>query len=740
MENKKEFIERTNPPTACAGLDDSIEALLAFFSTACRELRLACDRTRLRRSLYECSLSTTGLNSDEWGARLLHSAATPQLRIDCLELTANEAVASVRPTAPIGRVWTDEHGQTAWVLVVEERGSKLRVYLSSNSDTSSWLSRIELRSVLGIAPSDRHTWIALQPKLPCDTLCHSHGPAATPLSRFVRFLAPERGDIGVIVVFALVVGVLALSTPLAVETLVNTVAFGQFVQPVIVLALMLFAFLAFAAAIRIVQTYVAEVIQRRIYVRVASDLSHRLPRVDPAFWNGHYGPELINRFFEVITVQKVTTQLLLEGTSLVLQALVGMAVIAFYHPIFLGFDIFLLLLVGTVLFVIGRGAVATSTAESRQKYATAAWLEELARHPLAFRSRGGLKFALDQADLRVTDYLAARSAHFRILMRQIVASLALQVLASTVLLGLGGWLVIRGELTLGQLVAAELIVTVIVGSLAKIGKYLEGYYDVLAAVDKLGHLFDMPIDWHEGTELPRAARGIALAIHDLTSGKLPNGSAVHHATFYLAAGEHAALIGPAASLRSVLLQTIIGWQKPEIGHVELDGYDVRRLQDDSIQDQVALVAQIEVFSGTIAENIHLGRADVTENDIRMALRLVGLLDDVLDLPDGLATHLETDGRQLAHDQLVRLMLARAVATRPRLLLVDGLLDCLPDELVQSVGTALARALPACTCLIATGRRDIADKLPTKITLTADGRLEVPGPGRRSSTKGAKTLN
>ena len=134
----------------------------------------------------------------------------------------------------------------------------------------------------------------------------------------------------------MVIGLLALSSPIAVEALVNTVAFGQFVQPVVVLATILGVFLAFAAAMRAVQAYIAEIIQRRLFVRIAGDLAHRLPRVRSEFWDRHYGPELTNRFFEVVTVQKVTTQLLLEGSSLLLQTLVGMAVIAFYHPILAG--------------------------------------------------------------------------------------------------------------------------------------------------------------------------------------------------------------------------------------------------------------------------------------------------------------------------------------------------------------------------------------------------------------------
>src|SRR5690606_32539227 len=153
-----------------------------------------------------------------------------------------------------------------------------------------------------------------------------------------------------------------------------------------VLATILGVFLAFAAAMRAVQAYIAEIIQRRLFVRIAGDLAHRLPRVRSEFWDHHYGPELTNRFFEVVTVQKVTTQLLLEGSSLLLQTLVGMAVIAFYHPILLGFDAFLLLFILSIIFVLGRGAVATSVDESRQKYATAAWLEDLSRFPGAFSS------------------------------------------------------------------------------------------------------------------------------------------------------------------------------------------------------------------------------------------------------------------------------------------------------------------------------------------------------------------
>ena len=419
------------------------------------------------------------------------------------------------------------------------------------------------------------------------------------------------------------------------KALVNTVAFGQFVQPVVVLATILGVFLAFAAAMRAVQVYVAEIIQRRLFVRIAGDLAHRLPRVKSEFWDRHYGPELTNRFFEVVTVQKVTTQLLLEGSSLLLQTLVGMAVIAFYHPILLGFDAFLLLFILSIIFVLGRGAVSTSVDESRQKYATAAWLEDLARYPSAFTGRSGMAFAVEETDRRVAGYLSARVEHFRILMRQVVASLALQVIASTVLLGIGGWLVIRGELSLGQLVAAELIVTVIVGSFAKIGKFLEGYYDVMASMDKLGHLFDMPIERLDGVETAKSDEGMSISMHAVASPPTPSGQRLQQVSLTMFAGEQVAIAGGSAALRRRLLDVIIGRVEPTAGRLELDGMDARRLCLESLRDQSAFVSGPEIFQGTIAENIHLGRPTVREQDLIASLQAVGLWDELLALPAGL---------------------------------------------------------------------------------------------------------
>jgi len=123
----------------------------------------------------------------------------------------------------------------------------------------------------------------------------------------------------------------------------------------------------------------------------------------------------------------------------------------------LAFDFALVMLMALV-YLLGRGAISTSITESRCKYAMAAWLEDMARCRTAFRYDGAAEFALGRSDQLIYGYLDARRRHFSVLMRQLLAILLVQAIASTVLLAIGGWLVISGQLSLGQLVAAELIV------------------------------------------------------------------------------------------------------------------------------------------------------------------------------------------------------------------------------------------------------------------------------------------
>ena len=502
---------------------------------------------------------------------------------------------------------------------------------------------------------------------------HGHSPPR-PFARLRQLLHPERRDIQTVVLFAVAVAVLSLATPITVEALVNTVAFGVLLWPVIALAGVLMACLGLAAAIRAMQVFVVECLQRRLFVRVVADYAHRLPRLKLEAFDHRYGPELANRFFDVLNLQKSVSVLLLDGVALVVTALVGMVVLAFYHPFLLGFDILLILLIAFTLFGLGWGGIRTSLHESHAKYDVAAWLEELLRCLRGFKFAGGQRLALERADHLAGEYVTARRQHFRVVWRQTVFSLGLQVVASTALLGIGGYLVINRQLTLGQLVASELIVALVVASVAKLGKYTETYYDLMAAAEKLGLVTDLPLEREGGEALKHTGTGIAVRVHGVDH--------VSHRTlpdltdWRVAANERVAVIGPPGSGKTTLFEVLCGLREPGRGVVEMDGIDQRGLSLGELREQVALVEGTDIFIGTVAENIRVGRADLSPTDVRQALQTVGLLGVVHALPNGLDTPLTPGGGPLSAGQAVRLTLARALAGRPRLLILDGVLDAL----------------------------------------------------------------
>lgn len=612
-----------------------------------------------------------------WQERLRETAGEIGLQVSDVWLTPVEVAGAVRAVQPAVTFRRSPDNPDGWMLLLDRRWGKVyRADLAG--EDGGWISVDDLGRELGSATDQRLPWLLCDPVVASETPVEDHDHAIPPLRRLMQLVRPDRADLWSILVFGALVGGLTLATPVAVQQLVNSVALGGLMQPVVVLALLLLAVLAFAATLTALQAYVAEIVQRRIFVRVAADLAHRLPRVRLEAFDRQHGPELVNRFFDVMTVQKLGAILLLDGVALALQTLIGLLVLSFYHPLMLAFSVILVAGIAVVALVLGRGAVPTAIAESRSKYAVAGWLEEIARHAPELKTTGAARFAVERADVLAREYLRARSAHYRIVFRQLAGALGLQVLASSALLGLGGGLVIAGQLTLGQLVASELIVTAIVASFAKLGKHLENFYDLLAAVDKLGHLFDLPLERDDGMVPAAGSAGIALVFRNV-SFDYGDRHVIDNLDFDVGAGERVALIGPTGSGKSTVLDLILGLRSPSAGYIALDGVDLRELRLDALREQIVRVGGAEIIEGTVEDNVRMGRGHVTALTIRDALAAVGLLDPVLKLPDGLHTYLSTNGQPLSKGQAMRLDLARAIAGRPRLILLDETMNGLDEE-------------------------------------------------------------
>ena len=606
-------------------------------------------------------------------------------------------------------------GSFETLMLVLEIKSRGRILVHRNGEdvvvSIRWLQK-----QLGRDGENNFNWQLIQPVYVAQNASRIHYNGGreprqlTPMKRFIGLLRPDFKDIRTIVIFSVVIGLLSLTTPLAVEAVVNTIAFGRYLQPLIILSIIVLVFLGFRAALNILMTVVTEILQRKLFVRTVEDLSYRLTRVPLQIWNDYHGPELVNRFFDIANVQKITSKLLLETLMLILQTVIGLTVLAFYHPFLLGYDIGLLVMMTFVLWLIGRGAVRTAKEESQLKFRTGAWLQEIARHPTTFKFNGGLGFALNRADELAAQYINHRQQHFRILIKQMSFAMIMQVIAATALLALGGYLVIEGQMTLGQLVAAELIVTVILGSFAKLGKDLESYYDLMASVDKLGKLFDLPVERADKLVLARQPGAYGLKIVDFA---LENESI---AQLDFEPGYSYAICGSGELNRSNLINSLNGIIKPARGYVLLNDYRVDAISSESLQAKIGIVRDIEIFEGSIDENLRMGRENVGSRETNDIIERLGIRKTIAALDNGLNTTIRVNGFPLSRGDAIRLVLARALISRPGILFIDGILDWLSDLEIENTLQRLRSFTKDTTIVVSTGRKVISGWADFKLDL------------------------
>ncbi|MFN6105497.1 MAG: ABC transporter ATP-binding protein, partial [Planctomycetaceae bacterium] len=363
----------------------SIEDLQTLIEQVWLDSGYPLDRQSLKRALQEACLARPGLAEDLWTVWVDEASESLAQQCRRVEGRLDDFLELAECAAPL-MIWLPKRGTL--LGLTGRGGGRVHVHRSGGGG-SQWLGPAALKKLLESEQGeDLLQGVVFEGHVGDVLHSAAEGHSASPWARLRFLLRPEWSDIGVILVFAVVNGLLALATPIAVESLVNTVALGQLFQPLIVLTVFVFLFLAFGAGLKALQTVVVETIQKRLFARVAGDLAYRLPRVTAGATREIHLPELVNQFFDVVTVQKVSASLLLDGVSLVIGTLVGMMVLGFYHPWLLGIDLVLLALMFCIVVFLGRGAIQTSIRESKRKYAMAAWLEDLAASPLTFHYEG----------------------------------------------------------------------------------------------------------------------------------------------------------------------------------------------------------------------------------------------------------------------------------------------------------------------------------------------------------------
>ncbi len=496
----------------------------------------------------------------------------------------------------------------------------------------------------------------------------------SPWQRLWRLLAGERKVVTYIYVYAILSGLVAMSLPLGIQASFRFISSGTMTTSLFVVVLLLLAGLGIAGLLQIIQLWLVEILQQRVFARGAFEFAIRIPRIDIRSLRQHYPPELMNRFMDVVALQKELPKLLVDISAAVLQVLFGLVLLTIYHPYFLSFVLFSFLFVSLLFYYTFERGLRTSIKESSFKYQIQFWLEELGRAVRLFRLSPNSRLPLLKMDELVNKYLYFRNQHFRVLVRQHAFILLFKLLTIGGLLLLGGALVQARQFSLGQLVASEVLVILVVGAIEKAVIGLPTIYHVLTSLEKIGQVTDLPLVDHKHKlpfHPPAQQQGIALRLKGVDAWYVSGRPALQGIDLEVVPCEKICLSGPEGSGKHTLMRLLIGYARYE-GLVQVNGVALCDLDMDSWRMHVSSdFPGFEIFSGTILENISLGRPSVSVEDVYRAMDAVCLTDAVGRLPDGLHTALDATGRPLSLSERQKLVLARCIVSRPRLILLFG---------------------------------------------------------------------
>ncbi len=501
------------------------------------------------------------------------------------------------------------------------------------------------------------------------------------LYRFIKtILRGETNYYWLAIIYGIGISLLTLAVPISVQMLINTVANTGLTTPLVVLSVTLFVLLIFSGLLNALRLYLMELFGRRFYARMLSEISLRTLYAQNPFFADSGKSTLFNRYFDIVIVQKSVPYLLVGGFTVILQALVGFVIVSLYHPVFLGFNIALVLMLWLVWGIWGKGAMMSAVSLSHTKHNVAGWVEGLGASNGYYKSRRHIERALKETDKKTAEYIESSKQHFKYTFSQSIAYLFIYALASALLLGLGGWLVIIGELSLGQLVAAELILSAVFYGISQLGIYYTSFYDLTAAAEELSHFYHVPQEVPAGTLEPR--KGSHNLIFENVKGCARNVPVTLN--LKIEAGERIMCCASNHGAQRMFTNLLKHHAKPDGGLVSFAGTDVLDIEVHELRQLVTILDRPTLVEGSMRDFLKTSYDESDSSAVLSALRLTGLDSVVKYLPDGLDTHLSATGAPLSLVEVLKLKLAAAVLSKPSVLVLNQLFDMLPAHALKQV--------------------------------------------------------
>ena len=505
----------------------------------------------------------------------------------------------------------------------------------------------------------------------------------SPLKKFFRLLSLDRQDIVLVYLYSLINALVGLSLPLGIQAIMTTVTVNSVTTSLIVLIVVVLVGILITSMLNVFQLTIMERLQQRIFTRATFEFASRIPRIKIETLIKEYSPELMNRFFDIMTIQKGLPKLIIDFTASVLQIFFSLILLAFYHPLFAFYGLFIVAILIVFIRLTTYKGLKTSMYESKYKYQAASWLEELARTMNIFKLAGYTDLPLKKTDKVVAQYLESRTSHFKILINQYWFIVGFKFLMTGGILIIGTALLVNQQINIGQFVASEIVIIIILGAAEKLHSGLEVMYDVLTGVEKISAITDKEIENDHGIAFEDVddGKGVKFEFRKVSyEYQINKHKAVNEVSFVIKSGQKVCFAGYSASGTSTMINLCASMMHNYTGSILVNDLLLKNLNLISLRSYVGeKLAQNEILNGTIAENISMDRDDITFKDVIDACEKVNLRSFVENLPLGFDTPIVQNDMTLPFSITAKINLARSVAEKPRLFLMDKPLQNLDKQ-------------------------------------------------------------
>lgn len=494
----------------------------------------------------------------------------------------------------------------------------------------------------------------------------------TPLKRFYNLLELDKKDVYQIFFYAIFAGLVSLSLPLGIQAIINFLQSGRVSASWIVLTILVVMGVALVGILSLMQLRITENLQQKIFIRSSFEFGIRLPKIKSEELYNKYPIELANRFFDTLTIQKGTSKLLIDFSAALLQIIFGLLLLSLYHPYFVFFGILLFFILYFIFKFSYSIGLDSSLKESKYKYKVASWLQELARNNFSFRNQLNFDFGLQKNDHLVQDYLKYREKHFKVIQRQFSQLILFKVIITISLLSIGGYLVIAQQMNIGQFVAAEIIILLVINSVEKIILGLETFYDVLTSIEKIGQVTDLQLEEEIEPVKPNYYNSISLKIENVNF-KFPDSqdNILNSITLKIQQSEKILISGANGAGKTTLIRLLSGLLQPHSGSFFINDDTFRKIDLKQYRLQLGSIINGETpFEGTFLQNITYDDPTISTEDLKWAIEGVQLSSYIKTLPKGLDTKIFPEGKQLSSSNAQKVLIARSIIHKPKILFYE----------------------------------------------------------------------